>query len=45
MPTHLNPSAWSVAKDIFKQGGVKALYRGFSATVIRELAYGPYFMS
>lgn len=43
MPVHLNPSAWEVTKNIIREGGVRGLYRGFSATVLRELAYGPYF--
>lgn len=45
MPTNLDPSAWTVAKDILRQGGIRGLYRGFSATAWRELAYGPYFWS
>ncbi|RSH87801.1 uncharacterized protein EHS24_000318 [Apiotrichum porosum] len=43
MPIHMNPSTWSVTKDILRQGGIRGIYRGFSATLIRELAYGPYF--
>jgi solute carrier family 25 carnitine/acylcarnitine transporter 20/29 len=45
MPTDMNPSAWQVTKDILRQGGLRGLYRGFSATWWRELAYGPYFWS
>lgn len=45
MPPHMNPSTLSVAWDIVRTGGLRGLYRGYSATLIRESAYGPYFCS
>lgn len=42
-PPHLYPSTLSVFTDILRQGGVRGLYRGFSATAMRDVAYGPYF--
>lgn len=45
MPPHMNPSTFSVAWDIVRTGGLRGLYRGYTATLIRESAYGPYFCS
>lgn len=45
MPPHMNPSTFAVAWDILKTGGLRGLYRGYTATLIRESAYGPYFCS
>lgn len=45
MPPHMNPSTFAVAWDILRTGGIKGLYRGYTATLIRESAYGPYFCS
>ncbi|EJT51259.1 carnitine/acyl carnitine carrier [Trichosporon asahii var. asahii CBS 8904] len=42
MPPHMNPSTYAVAWDILKTGGLRGLYRGYTATLIRESAYGPY---
>jgi solute carrier family 25 carnitine/acylcarnitine transporter 20/29 len=36
----------SVIKDIIRKDGlVRGMYRGFSATAIRDIAYGPYFVT
>ncbi|CAK9786540.1 unnamed protein product [Cutaneotrichosporon oleaginosum] len=43
LPPHLNPNVLTVTLGILRSGGLRGLYRGYSATVIRELAYGPYF--
>jgi solute carrier family 25 carnitine/acylcarnitine transporter 20/29 len=43
LPPHLNPNVFTVTLGILRSGGLRGLYRGYSATVIRELAYGPYF--
>jgi solute carrier family 25 carnitine/acylcarnitine transporter 20/29 len=34
-----------VIKGIYTQGGVRGLYRGLGCTCIRDLGYGPYFLS
>ncbi|BEI81460.1 hypothetical protein CcaverHIS002_0206200 [Cutaneotrichosporon cavernicola] len=43
LPPNLNPNVFTVTLGILRNGGLRGLYRGYSATVIRELAYGPYF--
>ncbi|WOO79346.1 Mitochondrial basic amino acids transporter [Vanrija pseudolonga] len=45
LPPTQNPSAWQVTKDIVRQSGVRGLYRGMTATICRDLAYGPYFFT
>ena len=42
-PPQLNPSTLSVLRSVLLQDGLKGLYRGFSATALRDIAYGPYF--
>ncbi|EPQ56195.1 mitochondrial carrier [Gloeophyllum trabeum ATCC 11539] len=37
------PSARQVALDIFRKHGVRGLYRGITATAIRDCGYGAYF--
>ncbi|KAH7326855.1 mitochondrial carrier domain-containing protein [Rhizoctonia solani] len=37
------PSAWSVAKNLWKSHGVRGLYRGISSTAMRDMSYGTYF--
>ncbi|ORY26607.1 mitochondrial carrier domain-containing protein [Naematelia encephala] len=42
-PPHLNLSTVSVCRSVIAADGLRGLYRGFSATALRDLAYGPYF--
>lgn len=44
-PPHLDPSVWQVCRQIIRTDGLRGLYRGFSATALRDLAYGPYFLT
>ncbi|CAD6564976.1 MAG: hypothetical protein TREMPRED_000531 [Tremellales sp. Tagirdzhanova-0007] len=44
-PPHLNPSTLSLYQSILRQDGLRGLYRGLSATMLRDLAYGPYFLT
>ncbi|CAE6435188.1 unnamed protein product [Rhizoctonia solani] len=37
------PSAWFVAKDLWRSHGVRGLYRGISSTAMRDMSYGVYF--
>ncbi|QRW16756.1 mitochondrial carrier protein [Rhizoctonia solani] len=37
------PSAWVVAKDLWRSHGVRGLYRGVSSTAMRDMSYGAYF--
>ncbi|KAG9094417.1 hypothetical protein FRC06_010820 [Ceratobasidium sp. 370] len=37
------PSAWSVAKELWRGHGVRGLYRGISSTAMRDMSYGTYF--
>ncbi|CAE6451974.1 unnamed protein product [Rhizoctonia solani] len=39
----VQPSAWSVAKGLWKSHGVRGLYRGISSTAMRDMSYGTYF--
>ena len=32
-------------KQTYRQGGVRACYRGLWSTILRETSYGPYFLS
>ncbi|CAE6513438.1 unnamed protein product [Rhizoctonia solani] len=41
--TGTQPSAWSVAKDLWRSHGVRGLYRGISSTAMRDMSYGTYF--
>ncbi|ELU43736.1 hypothetical protein AG1IA_02226 [Rhizoctonia solani AG-1 IA] len=34
------PSAWVVAKDLWRSHGVRGLYRGVSSTAMRDMSYG-----
>ncbi|WRT70681.1 uncharacterized protein IL334_007679 [Kwoniella shivajii] len=42
-PPHVNTSTLGVVKHIVKVDGLRGLFRGFQATAMRDLAYGPYF--
>lgn len=37
------PSTRAVAVDIFRRTGVRGLYRGITATALRDVGYGAYF--
>jgi len=39
------PSTVRVISEIWKQGGLRGLYRGLGCTCIRDVGYGPYFLS
>ncbi|KAI0315041.1 carnitine/acyl carnitine carrier [Amylostereum chailletii] len=39
------PSARDIAVRIFKEYGVRGLYRGITATALRDIGYGAYFAS
>ncbi|PWN32302.1 mitochondrial carrier [Meira miltonrushii] len=39
------PSTLQVIRDIWRKRGVRGLYRGLGTTSIRDLGYGPYFLS
>lgn len=45
LSTGRQPSAFSVARDIFKRQGLRGLYRGIVPTGFREIGYGAYFWS
>ncbi|WWD20676.1 hypothetical protein CI109_105152 [Kwoniella shandongensis] len=42
-PPHVNTSTLNVVKTIIRTDGIRGIFRGFSATAMRDLAYGPYF--
>ncbi|WWC72555.1 uncharacterized protein I206_106517 [Kwoniella pini CBS 10737] len=44
-PPHVNTSAIGVLKHIIKTDGLRGLFRGYQATALRDLAYGPYFFT
>lgn len=37
------PSALAVATQIFRAGGPRGMFRGFTATALRDMGYGAYF--
>ncbi|UZJ53183.1 hypothetical protein CBS101457_002503 [Exobasidium rhododendri] len=39
------PSTMYVIKSVWNQGGLRGIYRGLGCTCIRDLGYGPYFLS
>ncbi|EJU03883.1 mitochondrial carrier [Dacryopinax primogenitus] len=39
------PSTWSVVRTIYSKHGIPGLYRGITATVLRDAGYGPYFLA
>ncbi|WFD30533.1 hypothetical protein MSPP1_001554 [Malassezia sp. CBS 17886] len=39
------PAYREVIQRLWQCGGIRALYRGFGATLIRDTGYGPYFLS
>lgn len=44
-PQQQPPGTWSLARSIWATGGVRALFRGFTPCVLRDLGYGPYFLT
>ncbi|WWC65069.1 uncharacterized protein I303_107683 [Kwoniella dejecticola CBS 10117] len=44
-PPHVNTSTIGVLKHIIKTDGFRGLFRGYQATALRDLAYGPYFFT
>lgn len=44
-PTNVSLSTIGVFKTIIRTEGIKGLYRGWTPTAMRELAYGPYFIT
>lgn len=36
---------WNIAGNIYKEKGIRGLYRGYVSTATRELAYGAYFLT
>lgn len=38
-------STLQVVRGIWKQGGLRGIYRGLGCTCIRDVGYGPYFLS
>ncbi|WWC98591.1 hypothetical protein V866_005483 [Kwoniella sp. B9012] len=44
-PPHVNTSTLGVIKHIIRTDGFRGLFRGFNATALRDLAYGPYFFT
>lgn len=40
-----NAPAFKVAMTIFKQHGIRGLYRGLTATALRDTGYGTYFLT
>ncbi|OCF33700.1 carnitine/acyl carnitine carrier [Kwoniella heveanensis CBS 569] len=44
-PPHVNTSTIGVVKHILRTDGLRGLFRGFGATAMRDLAYGPYFFT
>ncbi|KIM34097.1 hypothetical protein M408DRAFT_325613 [Serendipita vermifera MAFF 305830] len=39
------PSVWEITRDIYRQKGIRGLYRGYTPTAFRELGYGAYFLT
>lgn len=45
-PPHLPvPSTWTLLVSLLRNSGLRSLYRGITATLIRDTAYGPYFLT
>nr|XP_019051112.1 carnitine/acyl carnitine carrier [Kwoniella bestiolae CBS 10118]OCF30042.1 carnitine/acyl carnitine carrier [Kwoniella bestiolae CBS 10118] len=44
-PPHVNTSTLGVVKHIIRTDGFRGLFRGFNATALRDVAYGPYFFT
>ena len=40
-----NVSAFKIAMTILKQHGIRGLYRGLTATALRDTGYGTYFLT
>lgn len=43
--TGVQPSAWTVAKDLYRGHGVRGLYRGITSTALRDTSYGEFQIS
>lgn len=43
--TQREPSTWSVVRDVRRRGGIRGLYRGLGCTCVRDIGYGPYFLT
>lgn len=43
-PSSTTPTARALATQIFKERGLAGLYRGITATVLRDTGYGAYFL-
>lgn len=39
------PSVWTIAKQIYRERGIRGFYRGYTPTAVRELGYGAYFLT
>jgi solute carrier family 25 carnitine/acylcarnitine transporter 20/29 len=39
-----NLSARKLLSNIYREHGLKGLYRGFTATALRDIGYGAYFL-
>lgn len=45
-PTHLaQPSTFSLFTTLLRTAGLRSLYRGLSVTMLRDIGYGPYFLT
>jgi hypothetical protein len=40
---HSSKSIFAVIRDVYRRSGVRGFYRGYPATMMRELGYGSYF--
>jgi solute carrier family 25 carnitine/acylcarnitine transporter 20/29 len=39
------PGTWSLARSLWTTGGLRSLFRGFTPCILRDLGYGPYFLT
>lgn len=44
-PGRTSPTTMGVVGSILRQEGLRGLYRGLAITSLRDLAYGPYFLT
>lgn len=45
-PPHLaQPSTFSLFISLLRTSGLRSLYRGLGATMLRDIGYGPYFLT
>ncbi|KAF9926857.1 hypothetical protein FBU30_003647 [Linnemannia zychae] len=45
LPTNFYKGPMDCFKQTYRQGGLRACYRGLWSTILRETSYGPYFLS